>query len=118
MFTVESDTPERFGVLKFDGEKAVDIVEKPAVPPSKWAVSGIYFYSPDVFEVIKALRPSQRGELEITDVNRFYIKANLAWIVKMSGWWSDCGTIDTLLKTEELIKNDRLIQAVCPQRRG
>ncbi len=109
LWTIESDDPRRFGVVQFDknGIAPVDVVEKPKDPPSSWILPGIYAYGHRVFEVIKTLTPSDRGELEISDVNRHYIKAGRARIFKMSGWWSDCGTMDSLLQTERLLRNDK-----------
>lgn len=106
LFTIESQTPERFGVLKFEDGKPVDVLEKPNPAPSNWILTGIYGYGPGVFSVIKTLTPSARGELEITDVNRHYIRAGKASIFKMRGWWSDCGTMETLLATEEKLRHD------------
>lgn len=106
-FSVSSKTPERFGVLQFkpDGQ-VIDVIEKPEQFVSEWIMAGIYLFRSDVFDIIKDLKPSARGELEISDVNRYYITRGAAWIVKMDGWWSDCGTIETLLQTEELLKNE------------
>lgn len=117
LFTIENRTPERFGVFQFDdtGEIPINIIEKPAVAPSNWIVTGIYLYGPEVFDIVKTIKPSDRGELEITDVNRHYLTSGKARIVTMKGWWSDCGTIDTLLQAEEFIKNDRLIPTIRPQ---
>ena len=115
MFMIKSSKPERFGVLKFDDGvdqfNAIDIVEKPKNPPSDYILAGIYAYGPEVFSIIEDLKPSGRGELEITDVNRAYIKAGKAEIVRLEGWWSDCGTLETLLETEERIKDDRVISS-------
>lgn len=116
LFIIESTSPERFGVIEWKDGQPVNIIEKPKEFVSSWVVTGIYLYGAKVFEVIKTLRPSERNELEITDVNRFYLKAGKARITNMSGWWSDCGTMDTLIKTEELIKNDRLISSLRPKR--
>jgi glucose-1-phosphate thymidylyltransferase len=112
LFSIRHNKPERFGVIKFNGADAVDIVEKPAIPPSDQIITGIYAYGPEVFDIIRTLHPSARGELEITDVNRFYLKAGQARIIEMDGWWSDCGTIETLNQAEEYLKNDRLILSV------
>ena len=114
LFIIQSDTPERFGVLQFGQDGPVDVIEKPKKFVSNWVVAGVYLYGHEVFKIIKDLHPSLRGELEITAVNRFYIKSGKARIIRMSGWWSDCGTIDSLMQTEELIKNDRLISTVHP----
>ncbi len=116
LFIIQSSTPERFGVVKFADDLPVDIIEKPVNFVSDWAVAGVYFFGPEVFEVIKTLHPSGRGELEITDVNRFYLKAGKARIMRMGGWWSDCGTMESLVQTEELIKNDRPFLPICTKR--
>jgi glucose-1-phosphate thymidylyltransferase len=88
--------PQRFGVPVFDGGKIVRIDEKPAAPASNYAVIGIYMYDHRVFDFIKTLKPSERGELEITDVNNFYIReGKIAWDI-LDGWWTDAGTFDSL----------------------
>jgi glucose-1-phosphate thymidylyltransferase len=92
----EVPDPKRFGVPVFDGNHIVRVEEKPAVPKSHYAVIGIYMYDRRVFDFIKTLKPSQRGELEITDVNNFYINAGkMEWDV-LDGWWSDAGTFESL----------------------
>jgi glucose-1-phosphate thymidylyltransferase len=81
----------------------MSIQEKPAVPRSSYAVTGIYFYDAEVFDIIKALKPSGRGELEITDVNNAYIEAGaLTWDV-LDGWWTDAGTIESLFQANRLV---------------
>lgn len=95
--------PQRFGVPELDGEKVLNIVEKPKNPKSDFAVIGIYFYDNSVFEVIKTLKPSERGELEITDVNNYYInKGEMTWN-ELDGWWTDAGTFESLLRASNLI---------------
>ena len=92
----EVPDPQRFGVPVFEGEKIVRIEEKPAVPASNYAVIGIYMYDHRVFDFIKTLKPSERGELEITDVNNFYIREErIGWDI-LEGWWTDAGTFDSL----------------------
>ena len=92
----EVSDPQRFGVPVFEGEKIVRIDEKPLSPASNFAVIGIYMYDHRVFDFIKTLKPSERGELEITDVNNFYIReGKIAWDV-LDGWWTDAGTFDSL----------------------
>ncbi|MBN2071286.1 MAG: NTP transferase domain-containing protein [Candidatus Krumholzibacteriota bacterium] len=99
----EVPDPERFGVPVLEGEKVVKIEEKPAEPKSRYAVTGIYMYDNSVFEIIKTLRPSDRGELEITDVNNAYIeKGELAWDI-LDGWWTDAGTFASLHKASNLV---------------
>jgi len=97
------DDPERFGVPELDGEKVLQIEEKPKVPKSDFAVIGIYFYDNTVFEIIKTLKPSHRGELEITDVNNHYInRGQMSWS-ELDGWWTDAGTFDSLLRASNLV---------------
>ena len=76
----------------------MEILEKPKNPPSKFAVTGLYIYPDDVFDFIKTLKPSQRGELEITEVNNWYIKQGRLKTVFSDGFWSDAGTFESLLK--------------------
>jgi len=95
--------PQRFGVAEVSGDKVVGIDEKPKKPASNYAVTGIYFYDASVFEIIHTLKPSGRGELEITDVNNVYItKGQLAYDI-LDGWWTDAGTFESLNKANELI---------------
>ena len=95
--------PERFGVPVFEGNRIVRIEEKPEVPKSPYAVTGIYFYDSQVFEIIKTLEPSERGELEITDVNNWYIaRGEMTWH-ELEGWWTDAGTFNSLLKASNLV---------------
>ena len=99
----EVKDPQRFGVPVLEGDRVVKIEEKPERPRSPYAVTGIYFYDARVFEIIKTLKPSGRGELEITDVNNAYIEAGqLTWDV-LEGWWTDAGTIDSLLLANQLV---------------
>jgi len=99
----EVKDPQRFGVPVLDGQRVVNIEEKPANPQSPYAVTGIYFYDTQVFEFIRTLKPSARGELEITDVNNAYIKAgSLTWDV-LEGWWTDAGTIESLYLANQLV---------------
>lgn len=98
------DDPQRFGVAVFEGDRVVSIIEKPADPPSAYAVTGIYFYDFQVFEFIRTLTPSQRNELEITDVNNLYIRqGKLTWS-ELEGWWTDAGTFDSLLRASNLVQ--------------
>jgi glucose-1-phosphate thymidylyltransferase len=92
----EVHDPQRFGVCEIKGGKVVSIEEKPKRPKSKFAVTGIYFYDAEVFDITRKLRPSGRGEMEITDVNKAYLgKGNLTYDI-LSGWWSDAGTFESL----------------------
>jgi glucose-1-phosphate thymidylyltransferase len=95
--------PERFGVPVFEGNRIVRIEEKPKQPKSSYAVTGIYFYDTRVFDIIKTLKPSERGELEITDVNNWYIeRGEMTWH-ELEGWWTDAGTFRSLLKASNLV---------------
>jgi glucose-1-phosphate thymidylyltransferase len=95
--------PQRFGVPQLDGQRVLKIEEKPAEPKSEYAVIGIYMYDGSVFEIIRVLKPSGRGELEITDVNNAYIeRGEMTWDV-LEGWWSDAGTFESLLHASNLV---------------
>ncbi len=95
--------PQRFGVPVFEGDKIIRIDEKPSNPASDFAVIGIYMYDTKVFDIISGLSPSDRGELEITDVNNRYIGwGNLRW-GEITGWWTDAGTFDSLLAASALV---------------
>jgi glucose-1-phosphate thymidylyltransferase len=99
----EVKDPQRFGVPVLEGERVLKIEEKPALPRSAYAVTGLYFYDAQVFDIIKTLKPSGRGELEITDVNNAYIAAGtLTWDL-LDGWWTDAGTIESLHLANQLV---------------
>ena len=102
----EVDHPERFGVPRFVGDRIVEIIEKPAEPPSRFAVTGIYMYDANVYEIAKTLEPSARGELEITDVNNEYIRRGDLTHAVLAGWWSDAGTFESLHRTGCLVAQD------------
>ncbi|HKX46128.1 MAG TPA: sugar phosphate nucleotidyltransferase [Planctomycetota bacterium] len=95
--------PQRFGVAELDGERVVGIEEKPQRPKSDLAVIGIYMYDPRVFEIIGGLEPSKRGELEITDVNNWYIRDGSMTYEVLEGWWTDAGTFESLLRASQLV---------------
>lgn len=99
----EVPDPERFGVPVFDGDRIIRIEEKPKVPRSPYAVVGIYFYDATVFERIARLRPSARGEFEITDVNNSYLEENSLTYTILEGWWTDAGTFESLRKASNLV---------------
>ena len=99
----EVEDPERFGVALREGERITKIIEKPKDPPSNLAVIGIYLYDNDVFRIIKTLKPSARGELEITDVNNAYIGAGTMTYGLLQGWWTDAGTFESLLRAGHLV---------------
>lgn len=94
----EVTDPHRFGVVSFVNGKVTSIEEKPKKPRSNYAVTGIYFYDPQVFEIIRGLKPSKRGEYEISDVNSAYLKKKQLEYDVLSGWWSDAGTFESLEK--------------------
>jgi glucose-1-phosphate thymidylyltransferase len=95
--------PQRFGVPKLDGRKVMRIEEKPAVPQSDYAVIGIYMFDGEVYDIIRTLKPSGRGELEITDVNNAYIdRGEMTW-EELDGWWTDAGTFESLLNASNLV---------------
>ncbi|MGV8078843.1 MAG: sugar phosphate nucleotidyltransferase [Syntrophales bacterium] len=99
----EVSDPQRFGVPVFEGDRIIRVEEKPVNPASSYAVIGIYMYDHRVFDFIKNLKPSQRGELEITDVNNFYIRdGKMEWDV-LDGWWSDAGTFESLLYASNMV---------------
>jgi len=95
--------PQRFGVAELEGDRIVRVEEKPKEPKSNYAVVGFYMYDGTVFDVIKTLRPSGRGELEITDVNNRYIEKGLMTWDVLEGWWTDAGTFESLLNANQLV---------------
>jgi len=100
----EVPDPQRFGVPAFEGDRIVRIDEKPSAPASNYAVIGIYMYDSKVFDFIRTLKPSERGELEITDVNNYYLRQEkLTWDV-LEGWWTDAGTFDSLLNAGNMVR--------------
>jgi len=99
----EVEDPERFGVASLDGGKVTKIIEKPTEPETNLAVIGIYMYDNRVFEVIKTLVPSDRGELEITDVNNWYIEDGSMTYDVLEGWWTDAGTFQSLHRSATLV---------------
>jgi glucose-1-phosphate thymidylyltransferase len=97
------EDPGRFGVAELKGDRIAGIEEKPLKPKSDYAVTGIYLYDGRVFDVIKTLKPSNRGELEITDVNNYYIGQGTMTFEILEGWWTDAGTFESLFKANCLI---------------
>jgi glucose-1-phosphate thymidylyltransferase len=95
--------PQRYGVAEVKGDAIVSIEEKPKKPKSDYAVAGIYLYPPDVFGVIKTLKPSGRGELEITDVNRYYLEKGRLGFRPLEGYWTDAGTLESLVHANQLV---------------
>ncbi len=97
------DDARRFGVAEINGDKIVGIEEKPAQPKSNYAVTGLYLYDAQVWSVIRTLQPSHRGELEITDVNNFYVNQGTMSYDVLKGWWTDAGTIPSLHRASCLV---------------
>jgi glucose-1-phosphate thymidylyltransferase len=103
VFVKEVEDAQRFGVAEIRGNRVVGIEEKPAAPKSKYAVIGVYLYDSTVFQKISRLKPSGRGELEISDVNNFYIEEDKLSYEILDGWWTDAGTFDSLLRANTLV---------------
>ena len=105
------EDPERFGVVRFTEDNPngsiAEIIEKPQDPPSHFAVTGMYFYDADVFTMCNQLSPSERGELEITDVNNMYLKRGDLTHALLQGWWTDAGTFESLHRASMLVANSR-----------
>ena len=106
----EVDDPERFGVAEVRGDRVVHIEEKPNRPKSRYAVTGIYMYDGRVFDKIRTLKPSGRGELEITDVNNLYIQDGTMTYELLGGWWTDAGTFESLFRAGCLIAEKCRVQ--------
>jgi len=107
IFLKEVPDPERFGVPIIEGNRILGIEEKPKKPKSSYSVIGIYMYDNQVFDFIKTLKPSDRGELEITDVNNEYIKNNIMTYDIIDGWWTDAGTFESLFKATCLVEKKK-----------
>ena len=102
--------PQRFGVAEVKGDRLTSIVEKPKEPRSDLAVTGIYLYDAAVYGIVRRLRPSARGELEITDVNNAYLRKKQLRFDVLRGWWTDAGTFDSLHFANELVRAGALIE--------
>jgi glucose-1-phosphate thymidylyltransferase len=98
--------PGRYGVAELRGKQVVGIEEKPEHPKSNYAVIGVYIYPADVFQVIRTLKPSKRGELEITDVNNYYLKEGRLGYTVIDGYWTDAGTLDSLAHANQLVRDN------------
>ena len=104
IFLKEVDDAKRFGVASIDEEKVTKIIEKPEKPETNLAVIGLYFYNKWVWDVIDSLEPSARGELEITDVNNWYIDKGMMKYHKIGGWWTDAGTPESLYRASSYVR--------------
>ena len=102
---------ERFGVAELSGDRVIGIEEKPSQPKSNLAVTGLYLYDQTVFEKCRALKPSKRNELEITDVNNAYIREGSMTFDYLEGWWTDAGTFESLLRAQNLVASSRTAKA-------
>lgn len=101
----EVPDPQRYGVARLEGERVVEVIEKPADPPSSLAITGIYFYDAAVYDVIRTLQPSSRGEYEITDVNNAYIRRGEMSFGTIAGWWTDAGTFPSYHLANQLVRD-------------
>jgi glucose-1-phosphate thymidylyltransferase len=121
IFTYHVQDPERYGVAEFDGKnQVISLEEKPIKPKSNYAVTGLYFYDEDVVEMAKSLKPSKRGELEITDLNQLYLNKNKLHVEVMGrGYaWLDTGTHESLLEASQFIatlENRQGLKVACPE---
>lgn len=104
----EVPDPDRFGVATVENGQVTSIIEKPIDPQSNLAVTGIYLYDHQVFDIIRSCKPSGRGELEISDVNANYLSKSQVTFSILDGWWSDAGTFSSLAKASDLVKNHPL----------
>jgi glucose-1-phosphate thymidylyltransferase len=107
IFLKEVPDAHRFGVAELDDDKVIGIEEKPKAPKSNYAVTGLYMYDSRVFDVIRTLKPSGRGELEITDVNNYYIAEGQMGYKVLDGYWSDAGTFESLLRAGNIVQKYR-----------
>lgn len=101
----EVPDPERYGVPRFDGQRIVEIIEKPSDPPSQFSVTGIYFYDSAVYDIVRQLKPSRRGEYEVSDVSNAYIERSALTHGILSGWWGDAGTLEGWYEANELARD-------------
>jgi glucose-1-phosphate thymidylyltransferase len=111
IFLKEVSDAQRFGVAELSGKRIVGIEEKPEKPKSNYAVTGIYLYDASVFDKCRELKPSHRGELEITDVNNAYIAEGTMTFSVLDGWWTDAGTFESLLRAANLVAHHRKVPA-------
>jgi len=111
IFLKEVHDAQRFGVAELNGNRIVGIEEKPVHPKSNYAVTGIYLYDASVFDKCRLLKPSRRGELEITDVNNAYVREGTMSFSILDGWWTDAGTFESLLRAANLVAQHRPVPA-------
>ena len=104
LFQTTPEEARKAGVAVMDGEKVVNLIEKPREPPTNWVSIGVYMFNPGVFDIIRTLKPSARGELEITDIHNEYIRRGTLAASKISGEWLDAGTIDELARANRIVK--------------
>lgn len=115
VFAKKVADPERFGVVEFDAaDRAISIEEKPKKPRSDFAVTGLYVYDQRVVKIAKNLKPSKRGEIEITDINRQYMKLGELKVEKIRGAWLDAGTYDSLLEASNVVKKKKIYEHFAP----
>lgn len=110
IFLKEVEDPQRFGVAEVKDGRVLGIEEKPKAPKSRLAVTGVYMYDAEVFSIVKTLKPSGRGELEITDVNNAYVQRGTLACETLQGWWTDAGTLDTLHRASRLVADTPAMQ--------
>jgi glucose-1-phosphate thymidylyltransferase len=103
LFLKEVHDPKRFGIATIENNKITEIVEKPKEPKSNWAVTGLYFFTPHVYSIAERLEPSARGELEVSDINDYYVKDQSAEATFLEGFWSDMGTPQSMIRTQEYV---------------
>ncbi len=120
VFTYRVDDPERYGVIKYENNKPVEIIEKPKIIKSNLAITGLYLYDKEVFEIARSLRPSNRGELEITDINKYYLGKEKLEVVNLErGFaWLDTGTVESLIETSlfiQTIEKRQGLKVSCPE---
>lgn len=106
IFLKEVNNPQEFGVATLDGNTVTGIIEKPKDPKTNLAVIGIYMYDNEVFDICATLKPSDRGELEITDVNNEYIRRGTMTYEVLEGWWADCGSFEALIRSNLLVARE------------
>jgi len=107
LFEAPKEVAKECGVAVLDKDNVMKVIEKPKDPPTNWVVVGIYMYTPDVFKVIKTLKPSARGELEVADLHNHYIKLNSLKASKLKKEWLDAGTIDELLRANKIVREHK-----------